>query len=444
MKKEKIISSSDFYRHPGWFNAVNAVWRRSFSKGSSPLLNKDEMLFAARRATGLNDFGKDFWDEPLDRLIQSLNHEADLHPIGAFITRKRIVNLLSVRLRAENWFRLHPEILEQELYPPMVIVGLQRTGTTKLHRLLSADPDNRVLKSWEAINPVPLEKAVNGKNWKKNGSVNGKDLRMKAAKTSEVALRKMAPGFFAIHPVEYTAPEEDILLLDVTFLSTTPEAITMVPSYASWLETVDQSYAYDYGSRLLKFLQWQQPGKRWILKSPHHLEFMHLVEKYYGNPRFIWTHREISECIPSFISMVCHSRALFSDNVEASEVAQHWVRKTGYMLEKGLSFRQSGNNENKFSDILYEDLVADSMSQLTRIYEQEGGIPASLADAFRKAEIENPKGKYGVHSYGLEEFGLAYSALEERNSAYLNLFNGLLDKGPERAPDSRVKMKIAT
>ena len=44
-----------------------------------------------------------------------------------------------------------------EVYPPWVIIGLQRTGTTKLHRLLTADPANRVLKSWEALNPAPFD-----------------------------------------------------------------------------------------------------------------------------------------------------------------------------------------------------------------------------------------------------------------------------------------------
>ncbi len=35
-----------------------------------------------------------------------------------------LVNLLSVRLRAEHWFKEFPEILDQEVHPPMVIVGL--------------------------------------------------------------------------------------------------------------------------------------------------------------------------------------------------------------------------------------------------------------------------------------------------------------------------------
>ena len=414
MSGEKVISAKDFHKHPGWFNTLNAVWGMGYTRGSYPFFVKDDLMMAARRSSGLSDFGKDFWDEPLEQLLLSLNHEAMLHPIGAFITRKRIINLLSVRLRAQYWFRKHPEILEQELYPPLVIVGLQRTGTTKLHRLLSADPDNRVLKSWEAINPAPLHR-----------DMNGKDRRIRAARTSEKALRKMAPGFFAIHPVEYSAPEEDILLLDVTFLSTTPEAITHVPSYAEWLEGTDQSYAYEYGSRLLKFLQWQNPGKRWILKSPHHLEFMDLIEKYYGDPTFLWTHREISECIPSFLSMVSHSRALFSNSVRLEDVAAHWTKKTTYMLEKGLAYRRKGRNEEKFRDILYERLVARSMGELERIYDGLGGIPETLASRFEEAEKENPKGKYGIHEYSAGQFGLSAEELRNRNPEYTELYTAL-------------------
>lgn len=414
MNKERIIRSGDFRKRPVWFNALNAFWKKAHTLGPGPSLNKDELISAARYNANLHDFGKDFWDEPLDRLIHSLNHEARLHPIGHFISRKRIINLLMVRLRAQYWFAKHPAILEQEIYPPLVIVGLQRTGTTKLHRLLTADPDNRVLRSWEAINPAPLDKVINGK-----------DKRIKAAKTTEKALRMMAPGFFAIHPVEYTAPEEDILLLDVTFLSTTPEATSHVPSYASWLENTDQSYAYEYGARLLQLLQWQQPGKRWIMKSPHHLEFLPLIEKYFSNARFLWTHRDISECIPSFLSMVCHSRSIFSDEVSMEEVTEHWVRKTHYMLEKGIQFRALEDHHRKFTDIMYEELVRDPMGQLEKIYESYGGIPESLRERFRTAEMENPYGKYGLHEYSLSDFGLTREDIARRNPSYMKIYSGL-------------------
>jgi hypothetical protein len=325
MAKSDIIHSVNFKRKPVWFSAINTAWGSTYPLGTKIKLEKDDLIKTARKNTGLWDLGKDFWDEPLDRLLYSINHEAQLHPIGRFITKKRLENLISVRLRAEDWFKIHPGILEEELYPVMVIIGLQRTGTTKLHRMLASDPDTRALLSWEALNPAPL-----------NGDLRSGKERIKMAKMSERALKIMSPGFFAIHPVEHLAPEEDVLLLDISFLSTTPEATMHVPSYAAWLEATDQSPAYEYAVKMMKLLQWQHPKKQWVLKTPHHLEFLDLAGKYFKDTRFIWTHRSVYEAIPSFLSMVSYSRILFSNHVDANEVAKHWVKKIGFMLSKAL------------------------------------------------------------------------------------------------------------
>jgi hypothetical protein len=409
VKNDKIISSSSYGHKPWWFKGVNNIWKASYPLGTKSGLEKDSLIRAARKATGLHDLGKDFQDEPLDRLLRSIKEEAGLHPIGNFITRQRMINLLCVRLRAEELFSRYPAILEQPLLPAWVILGLQRTGTTKLHRLLAADERHRVLLSWEAINPVPL------------GERKGKpDKRIAIARTSENALRFMAPGFFAIHPVEHHAPEEDILLLDATFLSTTPEATMNVPSYASWLEKTDQSSAYAYMVKLLKLLQWQRPGNRWILKSPHHLEFPDLIDKHFGEVHFLWTHREVTECIPSFISMAAHSRVIFSDESDGNAIARHWIRKTGYMLQKGLDYRNKNQHKNQFTDIRYENLRDTAAEVLTEIYRLDGGMTPELLARFDKAEKENPMRKYGIHEYNLEDFGVRKEDIFKETVGYRN------------------------
>lgn len=409
MKSDKIISSSHYGHRPWWFKAVNTAWKSTYPLGTRSDLSKDSLIRAARKVTGLHNMGKDFLDEPLDRLLYSIIEEAGLHPIGNFITRQRMINLLCIRLRAEDLFRRFPAILEQPLLPAWVILGLQRTGTTKLHRLLAADENNRVVLSWEAINPVPLS------------NHDGKpDKRIAIARNSERALRLMAPGFFAIHPVEHNAPEEDILLLDTTFLSTTPEATMNVPSYAAWLERTDQSPAYGYMVKLLKLLQWQRPGKRWILKSPHHLEFTDLIDRYFDQVHFLWTHRDVTECIPSFISMAAHSRVIFSDQADGNSIARHWIRKTGYMLQKGLDYRRANQHKNQFTDIFYHDLRDTSAEVLTRVYQLDGGMTPELLARFEKAENDNPMRKYGIHDYNLEDFGASKEEIQKETVHYRN------------------------
>jgi hypothetical protein len=176
MNSERITRSGNFDKRPLWFSLLNASWKATYPLGTKIKLDKDEMIKAARKVTGLVDLGKEFSDESLVKLLQSVNEEANLHPVGRFITRQRFISLLSIRLRAEYFFHRYPAILEQQLYPAWIIVGLQRTGTTKLQRLLAADPDHRVIPSWEVINPVPLtldEKADRrGKNVSKGRKIN--------------------------------------------------------------------------------------------------------------------------------------------------------------------------------------------------------------------------------------------------------------------------------
>lgn len=415
MTPNRIITSSEFNKKPVWFSAVNHLWKGAYALGAEVPLNKDRLIKSAKADCGFTDLGSDFWDEPLDKLLYSINHEADLHPIGRFITKKRLENLLCVRLRAEHYFKKYPEILEQEIYPMTVIMGLQRTGTTKLQRLLSADPECRALLSWEALNPAPI----------KGDDHTGKE-RIKFAKMSEQALKYMSPGFFAIHPVEHLAPEEDVLMLDVSFQSTTAEATMRVPTYAAWLETIDQSNAYAYNAKLLRFLQWQRPGKRWVLKTPHHLEFPDLVLKHYGNVQFVWTHREVLEAIPSFLSMVAYSRGLFSNSIDINEIAQHWVRKIGFMLDRAMDFRNEDDHNKMFVDIHFHELVSDSASVLSKIYSHRNqSISPLLEKYFIENEQKNPKGKYGSHKYQVSDFGITNDSILKETSAYQQFLHRL-------------------
>ena len=411
------LSTNQKISSPVLLRSINWILKSGHRLGFKTTLSKDKLIKNAKQKTGLNDLGIDFWDEPLDRLVSSINKEANLNPVGKLITENRLQNLLATRLRAEYWFKKNPAILEQKLYPVILIAGLQRTGTTKLHRLLGADPNNRTLASWEALNPAPML----------NHTSSRQDPRIKFAKTAENALRIMAPSFFAIHPVEHLAEEEDILLLDTTFMSTTAEATMHVPSYSSWLEQTDQSPAYAYGVKLLKLLQWQRPGNRWILKSPHHLEFLDLASQYYGDVTFVWTHREISQCVPSFLNMLSHGYSIFSDHVSRESITNHWMNKIKYMLTKAISFRQTNGSTAEFIDIFYESLLDDPMKQLQRIYRSIHDIDSHLMETFIHNNRHNYRGKYGVHHYDAADFDLDKATLDQYFDYYRVFLNNVKD-----------------
>ena len=413
---------TNFKRQPLWFRTLNKSWESTYWLGTKIKLDRDDLVRRARKTTGLHDLGADFWEEPLDRMLSSMNEEANLNPVGRFISRERLVNLLSNRLRATEYFKRFPEILEQELYPAWIIVGLQRTGTTKLQRLLATDPDHRVLPSWEAINPVPLT------NSPAHQFTN--DNRIRIARNSVRALKLISPNFFAIHPIDAIEPEEDVLLLDISFMSTTTEAMMDVSSYGSWLESIDQTPAYIYYVKLLKLLQWFRPAKRWVLKSPHHLEFPHIIDKQIPQVTFIWPHRTIYESIPSFLSMLTYNHMIFSDEVDPHRIAARWIRKTGYVLKKSIEFRKQGNNDTKYIDIDYRDLVIDSLNEMKKIYRQDDGLNPELADLFIRHEKENPHQKHGIHSYSLSDFDLTKFDFDHHTSHYQQFFPTTYDRIP--------------
>ena len=54
-----------------------------------------------------------------------------------------MIKMLEDRLLMATLLKKHPEIQEEELAPPVFIVGFPRTGTTHLHNLMSQDKDFR-------------------------------------------------------------------------------------------------------------------------------------------------------------------------------------------------------------------------------------------------------------------------------------------------------------
>jgi hypothetical protein len=351
-------------------------------------LSPDALIKKARRKTGLSDLGSDFDLEPLEVLYRAISEEADLNSFGQFMISQKLTNQLSSRLWATQWLKKYPEILEQEVHPIVLITGLQRTGTTKLQRLLSKVEGARSLKSWEALNPAPI------------GSPVEKSKRIKSTKLNERAVKYLSPGFYAIHPIDHSAPEEDVLLLDLAFMSTTSEAIMHVPSYAKWIEKNDQTAAYEYESKLMKLLQWQRPGSFWVLKSPHHLEFMMQHEKVFPNRKVVWTHREPTECIPSFLSMVYHSHAMFSDSPSTEKIREHWLRKVSRMLSHGINHHPVDTIH-----ISFRDIMSDEKSVVHRITGETGSFEPVSAYKSR-------------HKYSLADFDLSQADIKLKLEHY--------------------------
>ena len=386
----------------------NRIGKAAEKLGALPDLNVDKLVAGAKRKTGLSDFGNQWFFEPLMVLVDSINREANLTPLGKLIQKNRLEGALATRLRVEQLLKEHPEIHDINLGKIIIIAGLQRTGTTTLHRLLAADPNMRALVSWEALSPLPLPNEKPGQPNK----------RIAQAKTAEKGLAYLAPEFFAIHPVEHDAPEEDVLLLDLCFMSQSPEATLHVPAYANWLEQQDHTPAYEYLRTMLKILTWQRPAKNWVLKTPHHMEYLNVILNVFPEARIVQTHRDPQKTTGSFCSMVSHGRGVFSDNVDAVEVAQHWLRKVNRLMQLSINVRNE-SNADRFMDVSYYDLVKDPVAEVEKIYKfADLEFNADALTAVQETKKRNVQHRYGKHVYHLSDFNLTRDDIENQCAFY--------------------------
>jgi hypothetical protein len=400
-------------RFPAPVRVALAGWRGLARAGLGRVsLDAASLVTAARRTTGLHDFVDESFRDPMERLLDAIEREADLHPLGRMTLRQGFVRNLANRLRLEELERRHPEIATQPIAAPVFILGLQRTGTTMLHRLLTCESTLRPLLSWEALNPAPLP------GWTRGAA---RDPRMRLAETAERGLRYLAPEFFAIHPVQAHAPEEDVLLLDLSFMSPTADAALRVPSYSAWVRATDQRPAYRYFRRLIRLLLWQRHG-RWLGKTPHHLESLDVLLDVFPDARVIHTHRAPTEVVASFCSMMAHGRAIFSDHVDPAEVGTTLATRALRAVTHAMAVRDRVG-DGAFLDVAYRDLVADPLGQMGRVYEFLGLPLGAATGAAMRAWIDgNPQHRHGTHRYRLEDFGLDGQDLAARFAPYCRRF----------------------
>lgn len=385
--------------------------------GGKPI-TVDGVLSDAQRKGGLSDFGDDGFLEPLEVLVDSINREAALNPVGHMIIRGRIVGVLANKLVAQDNIKRHPEILDIPIEAPIVVAGLARTGTTMLHRLIAQDPGVRSLASWEAVNPAPAKQKARGRK---------KDPRFAQAAAAAKGLKYMSPGFFAIHPAEPDAPEEEVILLEQAFLTTTPEAMMNVPTYSSWLEEQDHVPAYQTLKRMMQYLQWQRPGMgkdvRWVLKTPHHQEYFDPLLEVFPDATIVHTHRDPLKTSPSLFSMLTQLQMIFSDEVDPNRVASHWLGKIENMARRTLATRERVRDRG-FVDVSYYDLTKDPISEVERIYAAAGALLTPEArDAMEASRKVNKQHKYGRHKYSLADFGMTEDDVESRIAPYRTRFN---------------------
>ena len=383
--------------------------------GMSVEFTEEAVLAAARKATGLSDFGNDDFRERLAIWLQAVDEDELLGPVGRIGVFRDITRYATNRLRFEDLLRRHPEILEIEIERPIIIAGLPRSGTTHLLNLIAADRRLRSLPYWESIEPIPIPGEEPGPD--------GVDPRLARCRASYQQQDVMMPLLKNMHDLAPEHVHEEIELQGLDFSSYELEWIATVPRWRDYYLEADQRSSYAYMKNVLRALQWMRGRSRWILKSPQHMEQLGPLMDTFPDATVAITHRDPVSVIASTVTMLVYGDRIRRKRVDPPAVAAYWIDRIERLLRSCVRDRDQIPVERSI-DVLFHEFMDDDLAMVRRIYE--------LADLEMSSEAEedldaymlaNPRGKHGRIVYDLKgDFGVDRDELRERFGFYFDRF----------------------
>jgi Sulfotransferase family len=356
----------------------------------------NELLAAARSRTGLDDFGDGSFREGLERLVDAINRESKLNEFGQIAGPEMLIGQLVNRLQVEHWYRLHPEIDDEQIIAPLFGIGLPRTGSTALACMLAQDPGTRSLRTWEAGQPCPPPQTATAMT----------DPRIAVTRANLEASLQRCPERRGMLPWNAAMPNECLLVMFLDFKQCSYLIWFHVPSYVQWVRTqCDMESTYRYHKRVLKLLQWRCPPERWSLKSPTHMFYIDALNKVYPDARFVMTHREPTEVLPSLVELLWSMRREFLAETHPRSNARLALEGWALALRRMMEFRARAG-EDRFFDIAFRDTMTDPLAEMRRLYQWLGWeFTTGIADRMSAWRSANPKGSHTLNSqdYGLDE-----------------------------------------
>jgi hypothetical protein len=377
---------------------------------------RDRLVAAAIAAAGSDDFGADSWQEGLDLFLEDLAGPAQLNEIGVGVAEDGVVNDLATRLRIEAWRTEHPEVAEQRVERPIIIVGQPRTGTTILLDLMAQDPANRAPLSWEVERPVPAPRTATYDS----------DPRIAEAQAQFDLVDSFIPGFAAFHELGAQLAQEDVRIFTSDFKSMQHSLQFEVPNYNRWLlHEADLAPAYAWHRRFLQHLQSEHHGERWLLKSPAHLWALPALLAEYPDAVVIQNHRDPLKVIASISALGASLREMTTDSFEVTRLASQYSDDIMVGLGRALQARKDGIfKPGQVVDVRYQDIRHDLIGAVARIYDEIGLELTAEAEGSMRAFLAAHPGDQGgsLKRYSFAETGLVEGELRERAREYQEYF----------------------
>jgi hypothetical protein len=378
-------------------------------------LDAEALHAQAGADTGLHDFGPDDYRERLDVYLAALRDIEGLTAAGAVNFYGQLLQLLKNRLLLTDLVSRHPEIDDIALQSPVVIAGLPRTGTTHLHNLLAAAPTFRTMPYWESVEPFPLPSEAGRSRLEP-------DPRRTRMDIAVGVINAVMPHFALMHEMTTDHVHEEIQLLANDFSTMLFETLADVPRWRAYYQAHDQTPHYRYLARQLKAMQFLRGGRRWLLKSPQHLEQIPVLDRVFPDSIVVFTHRDPVPVALSMIAMITYSARMHRSPVPVEQIAASWIDRLERMLTALVRDRDTIGPEHSI-DIRFGDFMADELGVARQVYALAGEPFTDEARTPIAGYLAgHSRGRLGTVETSFEMFGLNEGDLRARFAPYVERF----------------------
>lgn len=380
-------------------------------------LSASELLDTSARRTGLSDFGPDDFREGFELLVSSINASDTIPEDRRSPIRDKFLRLLMNRQWFAKDLRDHPEIAEEELLPPVAIVSLPRTGTSKLQRILGATNAFNSTLFWHTMYFARMPGKAD----------HGVAERIRLTRDYESFLTEKVPNFHQGHPMHAEEVEEEYVLTEHSFRCPMLGVVMNLPRYFEWSSQADMTPTYDYLLLQLKYLQWQFGGKvrkPWLLKSPLLMGFESQLARIFPQGiRIITPHRNPADVIPSVAYTSCLFQRLWNGDLPLDhQMGQFLLEAFTIDVPRFLKWRAE-NAAIPVLDLAYRDITRDSLKTAQRVFDFVGMPFTDDARAqIAMWDERNPLHKHGTTPASLDLFKLSRQEVDAKFADYNSTF----------------------
>lgn len=302
-----------------------------------------------------------------------------------------------------------------EIREPLFVLGVPRSGTTNLHRILAKDPQYTTFSTWECLfAPSVTERRVwLGLAWL--------DARVghPLARLLGWLERRAFRGMAEVHRMGLGDPEEDYFALMPVLAS----FILILPfptdPYLWRMGAFDRDMPAEERARLMAFyrgalqrhLYVHGPDKRLLSKNAAFAPLARSLRETFPDARFLVCLRNPEETLPSQLSSVESGVRFFGVLDVVPDFRARLTRQLGFYYEN-LEHGLGDLPDNRCAWVTLRGLKADLGGTLTAVYRRLG---LELGEPFRgclAAETERSRRYRSGHNYSQEQFGLTADRLD--------------------------------